>query len=837
MKHSNPYIRKKALCTAVRVIQRAPECCPDYFKVALLTLEDSAQGHGPVVAAVQLLNVICRANARCNKRMKKHLAHILNRLNGLLRSNYNPDHDIGGVTDPFLQVHLLELLRTVTRFDKKMPEDVSDTLTQIATSTESNKNPGNAVLYECVRTIMCIETQSPVHRLAVNILGKFLLNRDNNIRSVCIFPLFFHWVMCRLENRYVALNALCNVVRSNTEAIQRHRNQIKDCLKDADVTIRHRALDLIYALTNEENIKDLVSDLLKYLDMSASEPDFQQDLAAKICMVVEKYAPTRRWHIDTVAEVMAKVGSMVMDDTITNMFVIVSNTPRLQAYAVYKLYHMVVNMRIESDPLKRLTAWCIGEYGAELTRAASAQKACVEQSMRFKAVTSDEVVHALVAILDDAKSHTTTRAYVLTALLKLSKEFGGKHATAIKSVYARHGDCAKVELQQRSVEFSALQSVTEKVKDEVLKAMPVPSMVRFEESKSPSDDEKQAAAAAAAEDTSSSESSDVPVKRSSKKRGSKKRRGRDVSSDEGSSSSSSRARRKRRRSKSGKSGSKRSSRRGSDDEDSSSAARRRRRRRDRKKSTSRSRSPQDDSRSKRRERKKKKAQDVVVPRLDMPGSASAGPVEAPTGAVGGLDITGGMFDSPEPQQKKKTAGGGGGGGGAGFGNLLDFDANNGNGHAAGAGGGAAPMGALDDILGLAAVAPAPVVKPAVQRPAASSLPTAVAFDKDGVNVTFQFGKSNQAGVALVKAVFTNNGSQDVNDFAFMVAVPKYMTVDVKPTSGHHLAAFAGNSQNQKFRLVNNMYGSKPLVIKIQVSYANSSGQKIQERTTFKDFPQ
>lgn len=55
----------------------------------------------------------------------------------------------------------------------------------MATKTESNKNAGNAILYECVATIMSIEDNGGLRVLAINILGRFLSNRDNNIRYAC----------------------------------------------------------------------------------------------------------------------------------------------------------------------------------------------------------------------------------------------------------------------------------------------------------------------------------------------------------------------------------------------------------------------------------------------------------------------------------------------------------------------------------------------------------------------------------------------------------------------------------------------------------------------------
>ena len=83
---------------------------------------------------------------------------------------------------------------------------------------------------------MTIESASTLKTLGINILGKFLANKDAN-------------------SKYISLFMLQKVLKHDISSVQKYKSTIIECLKENDSSIKTLALDLLYMIANETNVK------------------------------------------------------------------------------------------------------------------------------------------------------------------------------------------------------------------------------------------------------------------------------------------------------------------------------------------------------------------------------------------------------------------------------------------------------------------------------------------------------------------------------------------------------------------------------------------------------
>jgi AP-1 complex subunit gamma-1 len=451
---SNPYIRRKAALCAMRICKKVPDLQEHFIDKAKALLND--RNHGVMLTGLTLVTSMCEADEEDEEReqstvdlFKPLTGSLVKSLKGLSQSGYAPEHDVTGITDPFLQVKILRLLRILGTGDARISEQINDILAQVATNTDSSKNVGNSILYEAVLTILDIEADSGLRVLGVNILGKFLTNKDNNIR-------------------YVALNTLIKVVAIEPNAVQRHRNTILDCLRDPDISIRRRALDLSFTLINESNVRVLIRELLAFLEVADAE--FKPIMTSQIGIAADRFAPNKRWHVDTMMRVLKLAGSYIKEQILSSFVRLIATTPELQTYCAQKLYSALRD-DISQEGLNLAGAWVIGEYGDALIRGGS-----YEEEELVKEVRESEIVDTFQAILHSSYAGTSVTEYIITSAMKLTTRLQDPaQIDRLRRLMLNYQTNLDIEVQQRAVEYGNLFGY-DQVKQGVLERMPPPEI-------------------------------------------------------------------------------------------------------------------------------------------------------------------------------------------------------------------------------------------------------------------------------------------------------------------------------------------------------------------------
>uniref|UniRef100_A0A673IFG7 AP-1 complex subunit gamma n=1 Tax=Sinocyclocheilus rhinocerous TaxID=307959 RepID=A0A673IFG7_9TELE len=429
LRASNSYIKKKATLCAVHIIKKVPELA-ELFTPSARTLL-SEKNHGVLHGAVVLITELCKRNPDTLDQFRKAVPELVQIMKGLVTSSYSPEHNVAGISDPFLQVRILRLLRILGHNNDTASDAMNDLLAQVATNTDSSKTAGSAVLYETVLTIMDINSESGL-RVAGNINCKFIFT------------------------------TLTTIVQTDHNAVQRHRGTIVDCLKDQDTSVKRRALELSLALVSAVNIRSMMKELLIFL--SFCPPELRSQTASGIFNAAERYSPSKRWHIDTILHVLTTAGGDVRDETVPNLIQLITTASELHCYTVHKLYRALVK-DIAQQSLVQVACWCIGEYGDLLLKGE-----CEE--IEPMQVTEDDVLDALETVLQSHMSSPATRGFALTATMKLSTRITD-NVDRIRSIVSIYGSCIDLELQQRAVEYNALFKKYDHMRAAVLERMPV----------------------------------------------------------------------------------------------------------------------------------------------------------------------------------------------------------------------------------------------------------------------------------------------------------------------------------------------------------------------------
>lgn len=132
-------------------------------------------------------------------------------------------------------------------------------------------NASNAILFEAISLAIHMDSESDLVTQSAVQLGRFISSKETNIR-------------------YLGLETMAHLAgfADSLDAIKKHQDTVIQSLKDKDISVRRRALDLLYSMCDTSNSRIIVSELLQYL--AISDYAIREEMVLKIAILTEKFA-------------------------------------------------------------------------------------------------------------------------------------------------------------------------------------------------------------------------------------------------------------------------------------------------------------------------------------------------------------------------------------------------------------------------------------------------------------------------------------------------------------------------------------------------------------------
>lgn len=241
LSHSHPSVRKKTIVTLYRLALVYPETLRPAWPKIKERLQDENEDSSVTAAIV---NVVCELGWR----RPQDFLPLAPRLFELLTAGNNN----------WMAIKIIKLFSALTPLEPRLVKKLLPPLTSLIKTT-----PAMSLLYECINGII----QGGIMEAAEG------TTEGDEIARLCVNKLRAMLVVEGDPNlRYVALLAFAKITASHADLVSHHSDVILECIDDADISIRTRALDLVIGMVNANNLQAVVERLLKQLRNAGIAP-------------------------------------------------------------------------------------------------------------------------------------------------------------------------------------------------------------------------------------------------------------------------------------------------------------------------------------------------------------------------------------------------------------------------------------------------------------------------------------------------------------------------------------------------------------------------------------
>uniref|UniRef100_A0A7S4P6S8 Clathrin/coatomer adaptor adaptin-like N-terminal domain-containing protein n=1 Tax=Guillardia theta TaxID=55529 RepID=A0A7S4P6S8_GUITH len=449
--HSRPQARKKAALCMLRLLRKYPDAFgedgiggnQDQRDSLYDLLEDPSLG--VVTATMSLLIGLVSHNPELWTDSVNKCCKLLSKLNHPnAAKEFGQEYVYYKTINPWLQVKILRLLQYYPPPERhEVHTKLCDVLLHIISDAQMQKNvntnnSAHSVVFEAINYVIHMETNKELISSAVSMLGQRMTasNQPNY--------------------RYLALDAMQRMshIPDAAQQFKKHQETIIKSLKDNDVSLRRRALDVLYSMCDSKNSEQVVGELLDYLQ--GGDYAIREELVLRVAILAERFSPNLQWYVDTILKLMTLAGDYVSDHIWMRVVQIVTNNEELQLYAAETCYRSLKSESVHESMIK-CGGYILGEFGHHIAH---------------KNETSPDNQFMILKEKFHACEQWETKQILISSCVKLVNVHP-QIKGAVVELLKKHTTTIDAELQQRAIEYLALTAPgKETMLETVLDVMP-----------------------------------------------------------------------------------------------------------------------------------------------------------------------------------------------------------------------------------------------------------------------------------------------------------------------------------------------------------------------------
>eukprot|EP01063_Lacrimia_lanifica_P015646 TRINITY_DN22335_c0_g1_i1.p1 TRINITY_DN22335_c0_g1~~TRINITY_DN22335_c0_g1_i1.p1 ORF type:complete len:1205 (+),score=553.57 TRINITY_DN22335_c0_g1_i1:93-3707(+) len=453
-------VKKKALLCLLRLYRCSPERV-EAEEIAGKIIEDKSNISVINAVITLILGFLGRSSVPASEQFPEAAPRVIRLLYKLILSKEtSSEYVYYTVPAPWLQVKCFRVLQHYPMpTEGSLKNQITTVLNKIITTSErvlreaahqktrgapARNNAMNAVLAEAINLVIHWDNERELPQLlgmSATILGRFITDsKDTNLRYLGLD------LLARLS--------FCEEVF--TEHIKKHQATIVGALRDPDISIRRKALDLLYVMVDRTNAGEIVGEMLDYL--TTAEFAIKEALVTKIAILCEKYASDFCWYVDVILSIIQQAGDFVGPDVWQRVVHIVMNHPEIQTHAAQTVFAAVVQTASHETAVK-VAANVLGEFGMLLPDTAETG-----------ALAQLQTLHSKWGLVE-----RQTKSMLLTCYAKYYTQHAANPQVRerVRKILEDNTTHMDVEIQQRSTEYlNLITALPEEKLQKVFEPMP-----------------------------------------------------------------------------------------------------------------------------------------------------------------------------------------------------------------------------------------------------------------------------------------------------------------------------------------------------------------------------